>query len=129
MSEPSPSRNRRSATPDGMVVVVRDHLRTVLMRTATPFPCTYACFVHPRRRPPAHPALRRTAGGLAGVRIAVVFDTPYARWTPEDHHKQMAAELGGETGEEPEMEYQVGRALEANGHEVLLVGIHDEPRE
>ncbi|PYP42515.1 MAG: D-alanine--D-alanine ligase [Gemmatimonadetes bacterium] len=66
---------------------------------------------------------------MAGVRIAVVFDTPYARWTPEDHHKQMAAELGGETGEEPEMEYQVGRALEANGHEVLLVGIHDEPRE
>ena len=50
MSDPSPSRNRRSATPDGMVVVVRDHLRTVLMRTATPFPCTYACFVHPRRR-------------------------------------------------------------------------------
>src|SRR5438552_7457711 len=33
------------STPDGMVVVVRDHLRTVLMRTATPFPCTYACFV------------------------------------------------------------------------------------
>jgi hypothetical protein len=50
MTDPSPSRNRRSATPDGMVVVVRDHLRTVLMRTATPFPCSYACFVHPRRR-------------------------------------------------------------------------------
>src|ERR1041384_2131131 len=49
MSEPSP-RNRRTANPDGMVVVVRDHLRTLLMRTATPFPCSYACFVHPRRR-------------------------------------------------------------------------------
>jgi D-alanine-D-alanine ligase len=63
------------------------------------------------------------------VRVAVIFDTPYARWTPEDHHKQMAAELAGETDHEPEMEYQVGTALEANGHEVLLVGIHDEPRE
>src|ERR1051326_1037423 len=41
MSEPSP-RNRRTANPDGMVVVVRDHLRTLLMRTATPFPCSYA---------------------------------------------------------------------------------------
>ena len=63
------------------------------------------------------------------MRVAVIFDTPYARWTPEDHHKQMAAELAGETDHEPEMEYQVGTALEANGHEVLLVGIHDEPRE
>ena len=31
-------------------MVVRDHLRSVLMRTATPFPCSWACFIHPRRR-------------------------------------------------------------------------------
>jgi D-alanine-D-alanine ligase len=66
---------------------------------------------------------------VAAVKIAVVFDTPYARWTPEDQHRQMVAELGGGVQPEPEMEYQVGHALEENGHEVLLIGIHDDPRE
>jgi D-alanine-D-alanine ligase len=66
---------------------------------------------------------------VASVRIGVVFDTPYARYTPDDHHRQMEKELGGDTPNEPEMEYQVGRALEENGHDVLLVGVHDDPRE
>lgn len=65
---------------------------------------------------------------MASVKIAVVFDTPYARYTPEDHHAQMVKELGGGTPNEPEMEYQVARALEENGHEVRLVGVHGDPR-
>ena len=63
------------------------------------------------------------------MRIAVVFDTPYKGWTPEDQFRQMTAELAGGVQPEPEMEYQVGGALADNGHEVLLVGIHDDPRE
>jgi len=63
------------------------------------------------------------------VRIGVVFDTPYARYTPEDHHRQMEKDLGSDSEHEPDMEYQVGRALEEKGHEVLLVGVHDDPRE
>lgn len=49
MTGPSP-RNRRTPTSEGVVVLVRDHLRTVLARTATPFPCRYACLIHPRCR-------------------------------------------------------------------------------
>ncbi len=49
MTGPSP-RNRRTPTSEGVVVLVRDHLRTVLARTATPFPCHYACLIHPRCR-------------------------------------------------------------------------------
>lgn len=41
----------------------------------------------------------------------------------------MLAELAGGVQPEPEMEYQVGGALVENGHEVLLIGIHDDPRE
>lgn len=63
------------------------------------------------------------------MRIAVVFDTPYKSWTPDDQHRQMLAELAGGVQPEPEMEYQVGGALEENGHEVLLIGIHADPRE
>jgi D-alanine-D-alanine ligase len=63
------------------------------------------------------------------VRIAVVFDTPYKKWAPDDQYRQMRAELAGEVQPEPEMEYQVAGALEENGHEVLLIGIHDDPRE
>ena len=46
------------------------------------------------------------------MRIAVVFDTPYKSWTPEDQHRQMLAELAGGVQAEPEMEYQAGGALE-----------------
>lgn len=63
------------------------------------------------------------------MRIAVVFDTPYKGWTPEDQRRQMEAELAGGVQPEPEMEYQVGGALVENGHEILLIGIHSDPRE
>lgn len=65
------------------------------------------------------------------MRIAVVFDTPYKGWTPEDQHRQMTAELADGPNREPEaeMEYQVAGALVENGHEILLVGIYDDPRE
>jgi D-alanine-D-alanine ligase len=62
------------------------------------------------------------------VRVAVVFDTPYARWTPDDHRRQMEDELAGNAPHEPEMEYQVAGALLALGHEVLLIGVHNDPR-
>jgi D-alanine-D-alanine ligase len=62
------------------------------------------------------------------VRLAVVFDTPYPDYTPEQHRQQMEKELGGGGEAEPEMEYQVAAALVAKGHEVLLVGVHDDPR-
>ncbi len=41
----------------------------------------------------------------------------------------MEAELAGGVQPEPEMEYQVGGALVENGHEILLIGIHSDPRE
>jgi D-alanine-D-alanine ligase len=63
------------------------------------------------------------------VRIAVAFDTPYARWTPDDHRHRMEVELSGETPLEAEMEYQVAGALLESGHEVILVGIREDPAE
>jgi D-alanine-D-alanine ligase len=66
---------------------------------------------------------------VAVVRIAVVFDTPYKNYTPLDHHRQLITELDGKPPYEPEMEYQVARALEQNGHEVLLIGVRDDLRE
>ncbi len=60
------------------------------------------------------------------MRIAVVFDTPYSGFSPEDHAQQMAKELAQEPGTEPEQEYQIGNALIANGHEVLLCGVKDD---
>ncbi|NOT08434.1 MAG: ATP-grasp domain-containing protein [Gemmatimonadales bacterium] len=63
------------------------------------------------------------------MKVAVVFDTPYARYEPDDHRAQMVKEVGGETPHEPEMEYQVGHALEENGHEVVFAGIRHDPRE
>jgi D-alanine-D-alanine ligase len=63
------------------------------------------------------------------MRIAVVFDSPYPRYTPEDHHRQMTEELGSNAEREPDMEYQVAHALQAKGHEVLLIGVSKDPRE
>ncbi len=60
------------------------------------------------------------------MRIAVVFDTPYPRWTPAQQREQMEAELAGKTGMDPELEYQVAQALQDNGHEVHLIGVHDD---
>jgi D-alanine-D-alanine ligase len=39
----------------------------------------------------------------------------------------MERELSGETGVEPEMEYQVAAALVEGGHELLLIGMHGDP--
>ena len=64
------------------------------------------------------------------MRIAVVFDSPYSGWTPERHLRQMEGEVSGKVQvEEPDVEYQLGHALIDNGHEVLLIGIHDDLRE
>jgi D-alanine-D-alanine ligase len=63
------------------------------------------------------------------VRIAVVFDTPYADWTPEQHAARMAEEIKNRKATEPEMEYQVARALQRNGHDVLLLGVYDDLRD
>ena len=65
------------------------------------------------------------------MRIAVVFDSPYPRYTPDDHHRQMTEELGpSAAGErEPDMEYQVAHALQQRGHEVRLIGVSKDPRE
>jgi hypothetical protein len=54
MEEPRPDENRRSRSQDGIVVVVRDHLQNVLGHTRTPFPCRFACLIHPRRRAGEH---------------------------------------------------------------------------
>jgi D-alanine-D-alanine ligase len=63
------------------------------------------------------------------MRIAVVFDTPYSDWTPEQHAAQSARDHARGDDFEPDMEYQVAQALVDNGHEVLLVGVHDDVRD
>ena len=63
------------------------------------------------------------------MRIAVVFDTPYVDWGPEEHAAQMRAEHAAavaDPDEEPEMEYQIAQALLDNGHDVLLLGVRDD---
>lgn len=62
------------------------------------------------------------------MRVSVVFDTPRVRWTPDDHQQQMEREVAGLEPHEPEMEYQVAGALRERGHEILLVGVHDDAR-
>ena len=43
--------DRRSALPEGVVPSVSRRLRNLLVGIPTPFPCQYACFIHPRTRP------------------------------------------------------------------------------
>ena len=62
------------------------------------------------------------------MRIAVVFDSPYD-WTPEQHAAEMAKQHANRRNVEPEMEYQVATALAKNGHEVQVIGIHDDLRD
>lgn len=50
MTDSNSPAERRVNSPDGLVLVVRDHLRKRLVITPTPYPCHYACFIHPRRR-------------------------------------------------------------------------------
>jgi D-alanine-D-alanine ligase len=60
------------------------------------------------------------------MRVAVVFDTPYAGWEHADHERQMLREVDGWGSDEPEMEYQIAHALAERGHEVRLLGICDD---
>jgi D-alanine-D-alanine ligase len=60
------------------------------------------------------------------MRIAVVFDTPYAGWHHPQHELQMDKEVAAWHDDEPEMEYQVADALRRKGHEVFLVGVSDD---
>ncbi|HEY5946223.1 MAG TPA: ATP-grasp domain-containing protein [Kofleriaceae bacterium] len=62
------------------------------------------------------------------MRIAVVFDSPFD-WTPELHAAEMKKQIANRRNVEPEMEYQVANALVKNGHDVLVVGIHDDLRD
>lgn len=60
------------------------------------------------------------------MRLAVVFDTPWAGWSPAQHWAQMEKEIAGWDVREPEMEYQIADALRQRKHEVHLVGVHDD---
>lgn len=59
------------------------------------------------------------------MRVAVIFDTPYRNYGPAEHARQCAADMA--TPEyEADMEYQVGAALEARGHEVTFLGVRED---
>jgi D-alanine-D-alanine ligase len=60
------------------------------------------------------------------MRVAVVFDTPYRSFGPEDHDRQCELDLARAAVREPDMEYQVAQALRARGHQVTLLGVHDD---
>ncbi|HEX2220005.1 MAG TPA: hypothetical protein VHG35_14465 [Gemmatimonadales bacterium] len=60
------------------------------------------------------------------MRIAVVFDTPYAGWHHPEHERQMTKEVAAWHDDEPEMEYQIADALRQQGHEVFLIGVGDD---
>ncbi len=60
------------------------------------------------------------------MRIAVVFDTPYAGWHHAEHARQMTKEVAAWHDDEPEMEYQIADALGNRGHEVFLIGVSDD---
>ena len=50
MADSDRSPERRASSPDGMVPAVGQRLRRLLADVPTPFPCSYACFIHARRR-------------------------------------------------------------------------------
>jgi D-alanine-D-alanine ligase len=60
------------------------------------------------------------------MRVAVVFDTPYAGWDHSAHERQMEKEVAAWKVDEPEMEYQIGHALVERGHEIRLLGVGDD---
>src|SRR3989442_12913296 len=59
------------------------------------------------------------AGGGGAVKIAVVFDTLHPDWADADYKKEVDAKV-------EEAEYDVARALMAQEHEVLMVGVADQ---
>jgi D-alanine-D-alanine ligase len=52
------------------------------------------------------------------VKIAVVFDTLHPEWVDADYKRALKEQA-------EEAEYDVARALLANGHDVHLIGVHD----
>ncbi len=50
MSEPDPGPDRPARSSDGRVPAVSQRLQKLLAEVPTPFPCRYACHIHPRRR-------------------------------------------------------------------------------
>src|SRR6058998_2307937 len=68
-----------------------------------------------------HSAFRipHSAGRGGAVKIAVVFDTLHPDWEDADYKKELDAKV-------EEAEYDVGRALMAQGHDVLMVGVADQ---
>src|SRR5437762_12969458 len=60
------------------------------------------------------------------MKIAVVFDTPYQSWGSGDHLRQMDLEIAKWATDEPDVECQIGDALRSKGHDVVLVGVHDD---
>jgi len=54
-----------------------------------------------------------------GMKIAVVFDTLHPEWEDADYKKEVDAKV-------EEAEYDVARALLAQGHEVLMVGVGEQ---
>src|SRR5205809_4572677 len=75
-----------------------------------------ACLAVPRSGFPL-PGLGGGRGGA--VKIAVVFDTLHPDWEDADYKKEVEAKV-------EEAEYDVGRALMAQGHDVLMVGVADQ---
>ncbi len=53
------------------------------------------------------------------MKVAVVFDTLHPDWDDADYKKEVEAKV-------EEAEYDVARALLANGHDVRLIGIQDQ---
>ncbi len=53
------------------------------------------------------------------MRIAVVFDTPHSDWGDSDYKREVEAKV-------EEAEYDVARALMANGHDVSMIGVHED---
>src|SRR5437016_13151314 len=57
--------------------------------------------------------------GGGAVKIAVLFDTLHPEWEDADYRKEVEAKV-------QEAEYDVARALLANGHEVRLIGVQEQ---
>ena len=53
------------------------------------------------------------------MKVAIVFDTPYTGWEHEDFVRQ------AKTGME-EAEYEIMEVLVGHGHDVLMVGVHED---
>lgn len=56
------------------------------------------------------------------MKIAVIFDTPHAGWSDADFKAEVEAQV-------PEAEYEVAEALMENGHDVHMIGLHDDLRD